>query len=293
MSYFFRGTAPNNYVKFGRNANGQDLWWRIIRFNGDGTVRMQYDGVGTAGSNTYTRGFALSNQEWNLKKNDVKYVGWMFGGANGSASTSKEQAQRNETDSEIKTKVEEWYKKTIIDTGYGDFVADAIFCNDRSTPGKSVTGYSSDTGLGYGKKATAFGASARIKAWKNDLENVLPQFTCPQENDKFTVEETSGGNGALTYPVGLITADEILAAGSGTYDSSNNSYYLAKDYLYWSFSPYHYNGGENAYNFTVLGGFNHDTVNSTDNVATTINLKVEYLSQLRGNGTINNPFHLN
>ncbi len=139
-----------------------------------------------------------------------------------------EQAQRNETDSEIKTKVEEWYKKNIVDTGYGDFVADVIFCNDRSTPDKSVTGYSSDTGLGYGKKATAFGASARIKAWKNDLENVLPQFTCPLENDKFTVEEMSGGNGALTYPVGLITADEILAAGSGTYDSSNNSYYLAK-----------------------------------------------------------------
>ena len=61
-SYYFRGTAPNNYIKFGKNASGQDMWWRIIRFNGDGTVRMQYDGAGTAAENAYTRGFALTNQ---------------------------------------------------------------------------------------------------------------------------------------------------------------------------------------------------------------------------------------
>lgn len=42
-----------------------------------------------------------------------------------------------------------------------------------------------------------------------------------------------------------------------------------------------------------MNGFNHDSVNSADNVAPTINLKSEYLNQLRGNGTISNPFHLN
>ncbi len=110
-SYYFRGAVSNNYIKFGQDTSGQDMWWRIIRFNGDGTVRMQYDGAGPAGTNTYTRGFALKNLEWNSNYNDAKYVGWMFGGANGSASTNKEQAQRNDTDLDIKTKVDEWYRE--------------------------------------------------------------------------------------------------------------------------------------------------------------------------------------
>ena len=154
MSYYFRGTAPNNFVKFGQDANGQDMWWRIIRFNGDGTMRMQYDGVGTSGTNTYTRGFALTSQPWNVKYNDAKYVGWMYGGTEGSVSTSREEAQRNETDSPIKTKVDEWYKKNIVDTGYSNYVADSIFCNNRSIPGKNITLWPNDTELGYGPNAT-------------------------------------------------------------------------------------------------------------------------------------------
>ncbi len=71
-------------------------------------------------------------------------------------------AQSNETNSAIKTVMEEWYKTNIEDSGYGNVVADSIFCNDRSTPGKEVTGYSYDTGLGYGQNKTAFGAPARL-----------------------------------------------------------------------------------------------------------------------------------
>jgi len=140
-SYYFRGAVENNYVKFGKDAENRDMWWRIIRFNGDGSVRMQYDGVGTLGVNTYTRGFALSNQQqWNINSDDAKYVGWMYGGTKGTASTSKVQAHTNQTNSDIKTAVEAWYKSNIVDTGYSNYVHDAIFCNDRSTPGKSATG---------------------------------------------------------------------------------------------------------------------------------------------------------
>ncbi len=295
-SYYYRGTAPNNYVKFGRNADGQDMWWRIIRFNGDGTMRMQYDGVGTAESNTYTRGFALANQTWNSNYDDAKYVGWMFGGENGSASPSKEQAQRNETDSGIKTKVDEWYKKNIVNTGYSDYIADNIFCNDRSTPGKSVTGWTNDTELGYGNNATAFGATARTNAWNTDINKVQPQFKCPQENDKFTVEAKSGGNGKLTYLVGLITADEIVAAGSGktSVTGSNYNYYLYKESVYWSFSPFYMYINPFAYMFSVQdgGSLNGRYLLADGDVATVINLKAEYIDKLQGNGTIDNPYFL-
>ena len=289
-SYYYRGTAPNNYIKFGKNASGQDMWWRIVRFNGDGTVRMQYDGAGPSGTNSYTRGFALTNQQWNGTYNDAKYVGWMYGGANGSASTSREQAQRNETDSPIKTKVDEWYKTNIVDTGYGNYVADSIFCNDRSTPGKSATGWSSDTGIGYGSNITAYGATARVGGpWQTTVTQ--PQFTCPEENDKFTVEETSGGNGKSTYPVGLITADEIVAAGSGKYGTTNSSYYLNKGSWYWSFSPSN-TPSAGVFHVDSAGQLYHYHVGSGGAVAPVINLKAEYLSQLRGTGTATDPFRI-
>ncbi len=288
-SYYFRGTAPNNYVKFGQDAEGQDMWWRIIRFNGDGTVRMQYDGAGTSGTNSYTRGFALTNQVWNPNDDDAKYVGWMFGGTDGNRSTSKEEAQKNETDSLIKTKVDEWYKTNIVDTGYGNYVSDSIFCNDRSTPGKSITGLTDDTGLGYGPKGTGYGATARVGGpWQTTVTQ--PRFTCPQENDKFTVEAENGGNGALTYPVGLITADEIVAAGSGKYGTANSSYYLKKDRDYWSFSP----SSVDRYGFASMidSDWGIRRVRGDTEVALVINLKAEYLDKLQGNGTINNPYFL-
>jgi len=291
-SYYYRGTAPNNYIKFGKNSSGQDMWWRIIRFNGDGSIRLQYDGTGTSGTNTYTRGFALTNQSWNSGGVDAKYVGWMFGGAQGTASTSKEQAQTNQTNSEIKTTVDAWYKSNIVDTGYSNYVHDAIFCNDRSTPGKSASGWVDDTGLGYGKRYTAYGAYARSGMLTS---TVTPQFTCPQENDKFTVDIESGGNGALTYPVGLITADEIVAAGSGKAGTTNSSYYLHKGSWYWSFSP----SGTDAMHTLVLNInssgvlYNNYNVSSKGSIAPVINLKPEYFSRLEGQGTIDSPYFLN
>jgi len=288
MSYYFRGAVENNYFKFGRNANGEDMWWRIIRFNGDGSIRMQYDGTGASGSNTYTRDFALTKQVWNSNYGDAKYAGWMFGGTNGSVSTSKEEAQRNETSSEIKIAVDNWYKNNIVDTGYSDFVHDTIFCNDRSTPGKNLTGWNSDTELGFGNNNTAYGATARFY----DKQLPQPQFTCPQNNDKFTVETESKGNGALTYPVGLITADEIVTAGSGRFEDAVNSlYYLYKEIKYWSYSP---GTAAPGWIFCIngSGGLSGCDLDYKSGIAPVINIKPEYINQIRGTGTTSNPFHL-
>ncbi len=282
-SYYYRGTAPNNYVKFARTADGQDMWWRIIRFNGNGTVRMQYDGVGAAGENTYTRDFALTNLGWNWTYSDNKYVGWMHGDTGRNASTSKEEAQRNEIDSATKSNVDTWYKNNVVDTGFSNYIADAIFCNDRSFESRN-------TGTGYGKSLTYYGARGRTGVSEGPTQ---PRFTCPQENDKFTVEEESGGNGALTYPVGLITADEIVAAGSGKYHSTNNSFYINKGSTYWTFSPYNA-GNTNAVMFVVGSsmGLSYSNVDYRNAIAPVINLKAEYLDKFQGNGTLNHPYHL-
>ena len=233
-SYFYRGAVTNNYVKFA------GFYWRIIRVNGDGSVRIRYDGTSAHanGTNTANR-FSHTIKAYNANSNDAKYVGWMYGPAGTTASGSKEEAQTNIKSSDIKTLVDEWYKTNIVDTGFSRAVADSIFCNDRSIPGKIATGWSEDTGLGYGANKTAYGSTSRVGGpWKTD--RTQPSFVCPNKNDAFTVDDEEKGNGDLIYPVGLITADEIVAAG-GKYNTENLTYYLCNPYIWsWSMSPYYY-----------------------------------------------------
>ncbi len=285
MSYYYRGAVTNNYVKFA------GFYWRIIRINGDGSLRIIYDGTqGYANGVSNTERLASTGKAFNAKYDDAKYVGWMFGGTQGTASTSKVQAQTNETNSDLKALVDSWYKTNIEDKNLGDKVADVIFCNDRTTPGKAETGYSDDTGLGYGSNYTAYGATARTNVWNTEASKVQPRFTCPQKNDAFTVSDETKGNGDLTYPVGLITADEIVAAGSGKYATSNSSYYLYKGTWYWSLSPSCFIGGS-ASVFRESGGLRGTNIHDPSGaVAPVINLKAEYVNTLRGTGTISDPY---
>jgi len=121
-----------------------------------------------------------------------------------------------------------------------------------------------------------------------------PTFVCPQENDKFTVSVENGGNGSLTYPVELITADEIVAAGSGKYAKANQNYYLYKGSWYWSFSPSSMETYGNADVFGVYtdGRLLDNLVSVGGAVAPVINLKPEDLNQLRGTGKANDPFRM-
>ncbi len=283
-SYYYRGAVENNYVKFA------GFYWRIIRVNGDGSLRIMYDGTQAHanGTNNANR-FIKVGQIYNPERIDNKYIGWMYGPAGTTKSTSKEEAQTNTVDSTIKEVVDAWYKTNIEDAGYGNAVSDTLFCNDRSTPGKEVTGNSDDKGLGYGTQYTVYGAAARTRVWNNVAS--APTFKCPQKNDAFTVNDTNKGNGALTYPVGLITADEIVAAGSGKYNANNTSYYLYRGttYFYWSLSPFYY---DSTYVFIVSknGSLYGDNVNYNGAVTPVINLSVDYVNTLRGTGTMTDPY---
>ena len=282
-SYYYRGAVENNYVKFA------GFYWRIIRINGDGSVRIIYDGTQAHanGANSSNR-FIKTGQTYNSSYNDNKYVGWMYGPSGTTASTSKAQAQTNTADSTIKGVVDAWYKTNIVDKGYGNAVSDILFCNDRSTPGKESTEWSDDTGLGYGTQATAYGATARTKVWNSVAS--APTFKCPQKNDAFTVNDTSKGNGALTYPVGLITADEIVAAGSGKFDIANTSYYLFNpNSWYWSLSPYNYSYA-GVFVVSNNGSLNYGIVDPGGASAPVINLSAGYVKTLSGTGTMDDPY---
>ncbi len=290
-SYYYRGAVTNNYVKFA------GFYWRIIRINGDGSLRIIYDGTKahTNGANDSDM-FTHTSQTYNANSNDAKYVGWMYGPAGTKASTSKEQAQTNIESSDIKKVVDTWYKTNIEDAGYGSAVADILFCNDRSTPGKDVTGYSSDTGKGFGVNWTAYGATARTGVWNSATIAIAPTFKCQKKNDAFTVSDEEKGNGALTYPVGLITADEIVAAGSGKHNTENQSFYLYRpSNWYWSISPFIFDHAGDTCVFYVNNGGNLNatySVSRTGAVAPVINLSAEYANKMIGDGTIGNEYRV-
>ena len=187
-SYYFRGAVTNNYVKFA------DYYWRIIRINGDGTIRLIYDGTSAHANGEKSSDRKISgSKKFNATYGDNAYVGYMMGIDNQCASTTKcegstkttsySQAHSNTYNSHVKIIVDDWYKTNIEETGYSEKVADVIYCNDRQID----TRYSS--ALGYGTNKTVYMAHGRIYL------NKTPKLTCSQKNDAFTVDDTSKGNG--------------------------------------------------------------------------------------------------
>ena len=277
-SYYFRGDVENNYVYF---AN---YYWRIIRINGDGSVRMIYAGT-SAHENGYddssTNDMSIGTSAFNTNYNDNAYVGFMYGttGASDYATT-----HANTNDSTIKKALDTWYTNNIKNTDYEQYIADAIYCNDREISTANIA-YLGD---GAGKHLTAYKAEERGSSLK-----------CNQVNDRFTVNlKVSGvtGNGALTNPIGLITADEVRYAGGLIYigESANNTkYYLYTNYRYWTMSPDKFDGGL-AYVFLLTRQGSFDTsengVRLDYGVRPVISLSSGALSS--GTGTKNDPFRL-
>ena len=273
-SYYFRGAVNNNWVKFGKDSSNKDMYWRIIRINGDGSIRMIYSGTTAPTSNTATvmtgTGTQINSKSYVFNSDYVNsaYVGYMYevGQQHGTSNSSA-----------IKNTIDTWYKTTTLetDTTIKKLISDQIFCNDRSLTSASVINY--------------YGAYTRIKT-KNS-----PILKCPIESDKFT-KSVAIGNGKLIYPVGLITADEISMAGAKYYDEKNTSYYLYTNQNYWTESPYSFNGSLGAddpayaFEFTVsyVGYLSDGHVFDSFGVRPVISLSSSV--KLSGDGTYNNVY---
>ena len=293
-SYYFRGDVKNNYVYFA------GYYWRIIRINGDGTLRLIYDGttVHENGEVTDDKGIGLSAYSVDYPY-DNAYVGYMYGtiDANNYIDT-----HNNTNNSTIKTVVDNWYINNIANKNeYSDLVADAIYCNDR--------GIVNGGGVGYGKETTWYDAYYRLRrssAPKN------PTLKCNQINDRFSVSNNVSNfatNGDLTYPIGLITADEIAFAGaistsmSGDIYAQNYSYYLYSGYYVYSMTPDYLGSATLPMMFTIgsvpsSDGMSKeagklDTLSSTyENSLVRPVISLISSVKISGNGTINNPYIL-
>ena len=280
-SYYFRGNVQNNYVYFANN------WWRIIRINGNGTIRMIYTGdPNDSSSQEY-----ISDSVFNSNFNDNAYVGYMYGSV-GSSTYNATHANTN--DSTIKGVIDTWYQNNLH--SYSQYIADAIYCNDREVV--NVTYNNGTNTTTYNGNGTETNKSAYASLKRNNIEH-NPTLKCTNNNDKFTVSNTLG-NGALTNPIGLATTDEIVMSGANAYDLAtdnlitNNSYYLypkGGSYVYWTMTPNVFEGGYADVDLVRNGGFVADGyVNYSHAVRPVVSLVSDAISG--GAGTSSNPFYV-
>ena len=188
------------------------------------------------------------------------------------SSKSLATAQTNNTNSAIKTTIDNWYKNNL--TAYTSKLADETFCNDRSI--SSGTGYKTDSYTFYG-------------SYNRNADRRTPSLKCAQANDKFRVSNASA---KLEYPVALITADELAMAG-GVYNTSNTNYYLYNGQYQWSLSPGNFAPGGSVADVWYVDPsgslFPWYRVTGSFGVRPVINLKAD--TQItKGDGTALNPY---
>ena len=288
-SYYFRGAVDNNWVKFGKDSSGKDIYWRIIRINGDGSIRMIYTGTTAPTESTKVvmtgTGTQIGTSAFNSSTDKAEYVGYMY-------QLGQQHGNKNSTSSAIKTTIDNWYKTTTLETDLKtkSLVVDQIFCNDRTASTSNVTysttNYTTLTSWNSTETDYKYGAYGRLDDFNS---NRTPILICPTASDKFTVN-TSNGNGALTYPVGLITADEIAMAG-GVKESANSSYYLYTNQHYWSGTPESFYSGGDAFEYSVYpSGANNGYIVYYIRYGARPVISLSSKAKLTGDGTYNDVY---
>ncbi len=285
-SYYFRGTVNDNWVKFGKakeeDGTKKDIWWRIVRINGDGTIRLIYAGTGdSAPSTTGSQTSAIINQKFNESSNDNMYVGYQY------KSGDMHGYGKGTTNSNVLDSLNTWFKENLNDEwkdGYGRIDPNAGFCNDRSgstDPGTSWNEKTmSDTG-GTENTETYYGSFLR---WSKIQPNLKCSTTYNKNKDYFTYAKSIGiesnengkiiGTQSLDYPVGLITADEVAFAGAAN-GKANSGFWLNTGQEYWTMSPDYFDGGISYVFYVGKNGTLYHSIHGLYGLRPVINLKAD------------------
>lgn len=225
-TYYFRGNVSNNYVQMGIDKNNNPMLWRIVRINEDNSIKL-----------------ILENSiEGNVKWNSSNFSKYIDG----------------DTNSDIKTSLENWYNENLKTDSYLDsIIKNSQFCNDIS-------------GIDFTKGVDRGNAAKRI------YENYNPVFTCME------------GSVVDKSKIGLLTADEAMFAGMSTNESNNDVSYLINNTNFWTITPFDSNRPfyiENNNNAIEFVGAN--STSAAMRPVVNLNSDVTIIS---GNGTKNNPY---
>jgi hypothetical protein len=259
--YYYRGDVSNNWVSFG------GFLWRIVRTTSEGGVKLTYSGNGSGNSSAFIGEGYFSDCE-----NDLYRIGYTYN-SNGYSGA--------QTDSMLKEMIDDWYDDNL--NSFSNYLSNtAIFCNDRSVPRE----------VDYYRNYPPFD---RLACCLSDSlcyeDEPRPTFACPSTNKSRYTVSSSTGNGYLSRPIALLTADEI--AFSGLVDhycngDSSDSYIMenatSSQYGWWLMSPDTYSGMFSVKSWGSLGGDYYAT-----DIRPTISLK-SCVSAVDGDGTKSNPY---
>ena len=241
---------------------GKNMYWRIVRINGDGTIRLVYDGTEKVENGT-THTATIRNTPYN----------------------NEDAFNLNYGDSDIKDVVDKWYN-THLRANYGGYLTDGIFCNDKEV----VETYYYDEEYNETTQENAYYTWLTYSLGASYRGDRIPTLMCKRVEDRYTIE-TYIGNGMLQNPVALLTAAEVFFAG-GAANKENDTYYLYSGENFWTISPSvndSYSAASFHLYFSYYGSI-EETYLGDDFVSTrpVINLRADV--EFTGDGSFENPY---
>ncbi len=309
-SYYFRGKVKDNWVKFGKMGNvdnGADIYWRIIRINGDGSIRLIYAGNRNSTSSLSESDGRINGTDYQYNSifNDNKYVGYQF-----------DDTKRGHTlPSNAYTQLMDWFEQNLLDefeANNSKIDKNVGFCVDRSSStneNEEWKEFDMNESGGTSTTITYYGGYLRLKR-SSERTPTLKCGTAENKNSYyFTYEQATGieslanlkikGTQSLKYPIGLITADEAAFAG-GQAGAVNSGYWLYTGKNYWALSPAYFTDttdGKTAMIFYVDndGIINSNRARYSYGLRPVINLKADAKLTLldpdaEDKGTSTNPY---
>ena len=252
-TYYYNGRVDNNYIKFGDN-----MLWRIIRVNGDGSIRLIYNG-------------SIGNSSFNTSLNDAIYVGYKY-------SFNINHGSNN--NSTIKDYLNTWYNNNLSETKYEKYIVGSIFYTNRN----AYSDPNSDPNI----TNTADGYGTSTQYFENYNKDNITDLKCSNSEDKFYINSSSNSNGKPDYPIGLLSYEEAVLMGLNR-NNDNTSSFLTNGNNYWTLTPSHYNGC--AYNYYISSDgrlLNDKTVSNSLAVRPVISISAD--TPVIGEGTQDNPY---
>ena len=251
------------------------IYWRIIRINENGSIRMLYSGT----SPNTTEGY-VELSAFNESNNDPMYVGYNYG-----ISGSLKNNRSYYNNSKIKDSIYNWYDKILgFRTSFVN-TSDNLYCNDKSVYNDL---YSMNNAFNYGVYTR--------------LNNFTPTYLCGG-NGTGGLFETTQADYDLTDEIGLMTADEIVFAGGSINSGLTNPYAwyytnsegnsITNSSSWWTMSPSKWDGTKA--NVWIVDG--NGKLDENGNVSTSYAVRpvISVYSDayvMSGNGTPDNPYIL-
>ncbi|MBR1748999.1 MAG: hypothetical protein IJ743_04290, partial [Bacilli bacterium] len=189
----------------------------------------------------------------------------------------------NVKNSHLKGVIDWWYEQNIKDSEYEGYLEDTIYCNDRNIV--QLGGWSEN---GLVAAVSGLVSESDISLNFPSYDNNIYYLKCPQKRDSFTVNDKTKWNGALTYPIGVLTDDEHLLVGNINARKTDSDY--------WVISPW-------GFRYTLLppsheqsvysnGGIIHYSSSMGIGVRPSISLKPGTEFVTGGDGSASNPYEV-